>query len=143
MKKKKLYALPARYHARNQLTAVSGELSAIRNTQLRAEKSIAEHTRVVRHMVKQLHEGNERVRWQIDQIRKHEFPWSHENAKFLTERSLRKTSQTVDHIDNEIDCMKWSFPLLQKNLTVNMLRIVTVTFFLNTLMTTALLWLMR
>ncbi|WP_404317495.1 hypothetical protein RX799_24735 [Klebsiella oxytoca] len=143
MKKKKLYALPARYHARNHLTAVSGELSAIRNTQLRAEKSIAEHTRIVRHMVNQLHEGNERVHRQIDHIRNHEFPWSHENIKFQIERNLRTTNQTVEHIDNEIDCMKWSFPLLQKNLTVNMLRIVTATFFLNALMTTALLWLMR
>lgn len=143
MKKKKLYALPARYHARNHLTAVSGELSAIRNSQLRAEKSIAEHTRVIRHMVTQLHEGNENIRSQIDHIRKNEFPWSHENVKFLIERNLRTTNQTVEHIDNEIDYLKWSFPLLQKNLTVNMLRIVTVTFFLNALLSTALLWLIR
>ncbi|HBM3184903.1 TPA: hypothetical protein LVM22_001168 [Klebsiella oxytoca] len=143
MKKKKLYALPARYHTREQLTAVSGELSTIKSTQLRAEKSIAEHTRIVRHMVNQLHEGNEHVRRQIDQIRNHEFPWLNENIKFLIERNLRKTNQTVEDIDNKIDYMKWSFPLLQKNLTVNMIRIVTVTFFLNALLTTALLWLMR
>ena len=94
MKKKKLYALPTRCHTRNQLTTVSGEISVIKDTQLRAEKLITEHARIIRHMAKQFHNGHESesVRWQM---------------------------------------------------TVNMVRMVSIIFFMNALFTTTLFWLMR
>lgn len=143
MKKKKLYALPARYHARKQRSEILlSEPEQSPCTDCLAKQVFDEHKNILWH-IGQLSKDSQGIHWQLKQLQAHRLPNFYDRTELLIESKFRETNRSVANVKDEIDLMKWSFPLLRKDLTVNMIRTMAVTLLMNASFTAALLWFMR